>query len=526
MSGKRFKAIFAGVAVMAGLSAVPVYAHESKPGKTLPVAQGGKALTTDAMQGATYVGSKACATCHKKDHQAWKNTWHANMHREVSPGIVTADFSAQVITYKDVEIEGPDKKKVKISPTVRVHREGDVFSFTLIDKDNPVNNQTYAIAYVFGGNWNQHFEARVGTSYYPTPMRWIVEDKQWTSKPFNDLWWVADGTPDGRPKRPEEMPKTKTGDATCDGCHTTGFSATKDNETGRWLGQKIELGIGCEACHGPGSRHAATKKKSDIVNPARLNAVQQDQLCGQCHSRVTNKQEKDLSYPLGFRPGNTDLQQRVKFWNFSSSPKNFWANGYSSKNRQQYHDVQSSGHTNAGVTCITCHDVHSPRAGYAQLRMEKSKLCSQCHKASAGMYQGSTMAKAGVGCIDCHMAKIANRSDATQKNKSHWDVSSHTFAAILPLAADKMKMKSSCDACHEGADKGAKGLAVSQQQAGIKAKITEVDTAIAASRNAKKAKEAGKLLAVVKDDRSFGAHNPQKATELMDKALKTIGIVE
>ena len=523
MKGKEFLAFATGLSVMAGLAAGSGNAQEySAQSKSLPVARGG--LAAGAPQGASYVGSQACAACHQKDHQAWKDTWHANMHRAASAAIITADFNNREISYQDVEIEGPDKKKTKISPTVKVNRDGDQFSFTLIDRDNPANNQTYPIAYVFGGNWNQHFEAQVGSAYYPTPMRWVVEDRQWTAKPFNELWWVADGTPDGRPRRPEEMPRTKTGDATCDGCHTTGFSAAKDRETGRWLGKKIELGIGCEACHGPGSTHAASKRKSDIVNPARLSALQQDQLCGQCHSRVTNRQEKELSYPLGFRPGNTDLGQRVKFWSYSSSPKNFWANGFSSKNRQQYHDVQFSGHTRAGVTCVTCHDVHSSRKGTAQLRLEQNKLCLQCHPASAALYQGSVMAKAGVGCVTCHMARIANRSDATQKSKNHWDVSSHTFAAVLPQAADRAKMKSSCDACHAGAEKSAKGALVSQRQVEVKTRIAQVESALAASRNKAQAKKAAKLLAEVKEDRSFGAHNPQKALELLDRALKMVAL--
>jgi predicted CXXCH cytochrome family protein len=523
MKGKRISAIVAGITFLAGMAAGTALAHQSKGAKTLPVARDKQTYSTDALKDATYVGSKTCGTCHKEDHMAWKETWHANMHRDFNPTIVTADFNNVEITYMDVEIEGPDKKKVKISSTIRLNRDSDVFSFTLIDKDNPANNQTYKIAYVFGGNWNQHFEAQVGSAYYPTPMRWVVEDSQWTAKPFNDMWWIGDGTSDGRPMKPEEMPKTKTGDATCDGCHTTGFNAAKDKESGRWVGQKVELGIGCESCHGPGSKHVVMKSKTSIVNPAKLNAVQQDQLCGQCHSRVTNKLENELSYPLGFVPGNTDLQQRVKFWDYSSNPKNFWVSGFSSKNRQQYHDVQFSGHTKAGVTCITCHDVHSTRKGYAQLRTEKNNICLQCHEASTEMYKGSAMAKAGVGCTDCHMAKIANRSDATQKNKNHWDVSSHTFAVVMPQAADKLKTKSSCDACHEEADKAAKGSSIVQQQAEIKTKIAEVEKAIAASNEGEKAKEARKLLAVVKEDRSFGAHNPQKTMSLLGNALKTVG---
>ncbi|MBI2353446.1 MAG: hypothetical protein HYV06_00215 [Deltaproteobacteria bacterium] len=523
MGGKRISAIVAGITVLAGMMAGTAVAQQSKGAKALPVASEKQAMSSETLKDATYVGSQKCGACHKKDHQAWKETWHANMHRDFNPAIVTADFNNVEITYKDVEIEGPDKTKVKLSPTIKLNRDGDVFSFTLIDKDNPVNNQTYKIAYVFGGNWNQHFEAQVGGAYYPTPMRWVVEDKQWTTKPFNALWWIADGTPDGRPKKPEEMPKTKTGDATCDGCHTTGLTVAKDKESGKWVGRKIELGIGCEVCHGPGSVHVNTKSKNDIVNPNKLNAIQQNQLCGQCHSRVTNKQEKELSYPLGFAPGAVDLEQRVNFWTYSTNPKNFWANGFASKNRQQYHDVQFGGHTKAGVTCITCHDTHSTQKGNAQVRTEKNALCIQCHKVSAELYKGSAKEKAGIGCVDCHMARIANRSDATQKNKNHWDASSHTFAVVMPQKADELKMRSSCDACHTGADRAAKGSAMAQQQAEVKKKIAEVESAIAQfGKRGKKVAEARKLLAAVRDDRSLGAHNPQKAMSLLDKALKIV----
>ncbi len=516
------KILVSGLLIMAGVSTGIALAYESTPGKSLPLAAKEPLVVSDALKNAKYVGSKTCASCHKDDHAEWKQTWHANMHRSVQPGIVIADFAGKEITYRDVEVETPDKKKVKISPTIRLNRDGDSFSFTLLDKDNPTNNQTYSIAYVFGGNWNQHFEAQVGNVYYPTPMRWIVEDSQWTTKPFNDMWWAADGTPDGRPKRPEEMPKTKTGDATCDGCHTTGFTVAKNKDSGKWVGQKIELGIGCEACHGPGSVHATTKNKNDIVNPAQLNAAQQDQLCGQCHSRITNKPEKELSFPQGFKPGNTDLAQRVTFWTYSANRKNFWSNGFSSKNRQQYHDVQFSGHTKAGVTCITCHDTHSAQKGISQVRGDKNSLCVQCHKASSEFYAGSAMEKSGVRCIDCHMAKIANRSDATPKSKDHWDVSSHTFAVVSPQAADKLKMKSSCDTCHSGADKTAKGTSSIQSQVGIKIKIAEVEKALASSKKNKNAIVAGNLLAIVKNDRSYGAHNPQKALSLLSDALKSL----
>ena len=352
-------------------------------------------------------------------------------------------------------------------------------------------------------------------------MRWIVEDGQWTARPFNDLWWIADGTPDGRPRRAEELARNRTGDATCDGCHTTGFTATKDKDSGRWIGRKIELGVACESCHGPGSAHAASRRGSDIVNPIRLSGIQQDQLCGQCHSRVTNKQEKELSFPTGFKPGDADLEQRVDFWNFRANPRNFWSNGHASKNRQQLHDGEFSKHRAAGVTCITCHDTHSPRTGHAQLRLEKNALCAQCHPASAAMAEGSVMSKMGVGCVNCHMAKLANRSDSTAKNKDHWDVTAHTMAVIQPGDAERLKMKSSCDGCHGGATLAARGEAFSRLQDEFRSKMADVERLIAdQEKNGRNVEGARKLVATVMQDRGASAHNPRRAMVMLDEAAK------
>lgn len=147
-------------------------------------------------------------------------------------------------------------KKVKISPSVRLSREGDRFLMTLVDKDDSANNQTYPVVFVLGGNWEQHFEVQVSEFRFATPMRWVVADKQWRVGPFNNFWWNADGTSDGRPKKPNEMPSVQVGDAKCDGCHTTGFVATKDPANGRWAGTYVSVGVGCELCHGPGGNHS------------------------------------------------------------------------------------------------------------------------------------------------------------------------------------------------------------------------------------------------------------------------------
>ena len=350
-----------------------------------------------------------------------------------------------------------------------------------------------------------------------------MADGQWRTKPFNNFWWIADGTPDGKPKKPEEMPLNQVGDAKCDACHTTGFKTSKDKASGKWTAVKSELGISCEMCHGPGSNHIKSPGKTTIVNPVNLNALQQDQLCGQCHSRVTNKQDKDIAFPQDFFIGNPDLQDRVEFWTYSNKPKNFYANDFASKNRQQYHDIQKSKHQNAGVTCITCHDTHSPKTGRSQIRGDKGMLCASCHTASVEMYKNSVMAKAGANCTDCHTAKTANRAGGTKKAKEHWDTASHTFKVVMPHTADDLKMRSSCDACHQGEKRSAYGAAVVKQQMEVKKKIEEVNTVIAAyEQSGKKASKAGELLNKVLSDKSSGAHNYQKAMALLEEASKNL----
>jgi hypothetical protein len=139
------------------------------------------------------------------------------MLRKLTPDIVVADFNNVELTFPDVEVVDSAKQKVKISPTLQLKREGESFQLILVDKDNEANNLSYPLAHVVGGHGEQQFEVPVGDTYYPSPVPWVIEDGQWRSKSFSEIWWMADGTPDGRPGKPEEMQKNQVSDAKCDG---------------------------------------------------------------------------------------------------------------------------------------------------------------------------------------------------------------------------------------------------------------------------------------------------------------------
>jgi predicted CXXCH cytochrome family protein len=516
---------------------------------------------------ARYAGSDSCRSCHEKQHAEWLETWHAKMERWPSPDIIVGDFNNRTITYRDIKVKTKDGKEEKLTFQVRTHRQGDKFFFTVLDKDNPANNQTFEIAKVLGGKWDQHYEIKVGENYLPAPIRWSVAAKDWLISSYRPYEWVTpDGTPDGRPLKMQELPKGRFAEAKCSGCHTTGFEFYKDAAAGHWKARengKGEIGIACERCHGPASKHVAEAEavkasgksldpaSTTIVHPLKdLNPLQQTQVCAQCHGRNTNKKVPDISFQQGFLPGDVDMTSRARFWSYSgtSNPdeyKYFWPSDWAKRNRQQWQDFQKSTHFNkANMSCLTCHTFHGKSEG-AQLRQKPEELCIGCHtnasyakRGNAEMFTGSPMHKAGVQCVDCHMPKIGYRSDKTASGPHQWDTSSHTFMVALPWMEKSQGIRSSCAGCHEGQgrkmpggaqapafDANALDIILKQKQATIREEIDAVEKLLSKAGNAKPAtrklaEEARGKLNVVLLDGSMSFHNHEKAMAYVAEARK------
>ena len=518
MRGKRLLAITVmlaalgaggGKALMAKDKPTPVVGKSS-----VPVGLVKPSTPVTAVEGATFTGSQACQDCHAKEYKEWAASGHANMLRPFSPEIVKGDFSGIEISYEGVEVEDANKNKVKINPKVKAETKDGKYFVTLLDADSPANNQSYEVVKVLGSLWEQQYYIKVGDKEFPSPIRWVDNDKQWRKAAFAPFWWVADETPDGRPKKPEEMPAKQTVDYQCNGCHTTAFNAKKDDQ-GKYSFSLVEGGIGCEQCHGPGSKHVAAQGYGSILNPRKMGTWQQEQLCGQCHIRVTSKQDKDFAFPLGFKTGQTDLQDKVEFWTYSTKPANFWGNEDAKKNRQQYHDTMRSGHMAAGVTCSTCHLDHATKHLASSLKLPREQQCIGCHTAQKAMFEDSVHAKNGVVCVDCHMSKMANRAGATQKTpKDPWDVTAHTMRVVTPEEADVFKMRSSCDKCHKDADRTAKGAKLMGAREDVLKKVQEAQKGTLESKGAASSVLKDNLNLVLMDG-SIGAHNPQKALVLL-----------
>jgi predicted CXXCH cytochrome family protein len=353
-----------------------------------------------ALASAHFVGSAACQKCHPEIYEHWKKTPMANVVRD---------------PHEHPEAIIPDLSK----------------------PDPLVNFSKDDIAFVYGSIWKQRYFKKVGDDYFPLPAQWDVTHKNWKKYFVKDDWWVPFYPPDNfqRPTGP-----------LCDGCHSVNYNIQTKTVT--------EWNVGCERCHGPGSEHVANPTDANILNPARLNFVDANDTCIQCHSQgrpLTNPiQGKYYDWPVGFQMG----EKLSDFWKLEGhklgdTTFTHFADGTAHKNRMQGNDFVTSLMYAHGVTCFTCHDVHGTD-NPANLRKPASELCLDCHGPNSpnGPHAPTIAAhthhapdSAGSQCIACHMPKIA-------QTLGDVNVRSHTFHFASPAMSESLKIPNACNVCH------------------------------------------------------------------------------
>jgi predicted CXXCH cytochrome family protein len=351
---------------------------------------------------ARYVGSAACKECHTEIYDRWKKTRMANVVRDprVHPEAIIPDLS----------------------------KSDPLLTFTRDD-----------IALVYGSKWKQRYFKQVGDDYFVFPAQWDVTHKLW--RPY----FVKNGSDWWAPLYPPDNMQRPTGPL-CDGCHSVNYDIDTKKVT--------EWNVGCEKCHGPGSDHVEHTGKPNIINPAKLNYVQANDTCIQCHSQgrpLTNPiKGKYYDWPVGFHMG----KKLDEFWKLEehklgeSSFTNF-PDGTAHKNRMQGNDFVQSLMYARGVTCFSCHDAHGS-ANDAMLWKPAKNICLSCHGPNTqnGPHARTIEAhthhmpgSAGSECIACHMPKI-------EQTIADVNVRAHTFRFITPSQSDALKIPNACNLCH------------------------------------------------------------------------------
>ena len=125
-----------------------------------------------------------------------------------------------------------------------------------------LKRSTYNVARTYGGwGWKQRYQVKIGNHHYILPFQWNQATSRWV--PYNLQNWYNE---DGSLKQPSVE---KSFEMSCAGCHNTGLELKKVDRG--YESKYVELNIGCEKCHGPGSEHVKSPKtKGKIIHPRKL----------------------------------------------------------------------------------------------------------------------------------------------------------------------------------------------------------------------------------------------------------------
>lgn len=242
----------------------------------------------------------------------------------------------------------------------------------------------------------------------------------------------------------------------CGECHSTDLDTGYDAETDRYTPTWIDVDVGCEACHGPGSAHVAWTREQDASvahyglavdfgkpgrwefapgariahrEPPRTDHVEVE-TCAPCHARravIEPGTQPSTPFLDAHRPALLDAGL-------------YFADGQMEDEVYVWGSFVQSRMYAAGVTCSDCHDPHSLTVG-------GDASCARCHRPEVFATPAHTHhqpGSAGASCIACHMPVrtymvVDDRHD-------------HSFRVPRPDLSVALGIPNACTDCHTDHD--------------------------------------------------------------------------
>jgi predicted CXXCH cytochrome family protein len=406
-----------------------------------------EASASQAVSSNEYLGSPSCERCHQADYTAWKNSFHIKMTRPIAEATIAGDF----------------RDGTKFSDHGRSYQFGtkDGKPFVSISFGGAAP-ETFTVDYTLGAKRYQGYLATLPRGQiYVLPVFWHVADQRWID--WKEITPIPEGAHNIR----------QIWNANCFNCHATnivqGFDVNDKTYKSTWT----EMGIGCEACHGPGKPHVelmTTWEKDPAAKPAYDNSANNHALtgllktvsfksvqprriydtCAYCHGNKRN------SF-VGFKAGDRYEDYAMPFLVSDPIPDNdlqgeFWPDGRPNRfNRNQA--LAMSGCFKAGaIACTSCHLAHGSPSEFS-LKVDINhgrdgdQLCTQCH--TRPVFAGPELVKhtfhapesEGSRCINCHMSDVNWRLLNRRRD--------HTLQAPVPENTATLGIPNACTTCHD-----------------------------------------------------------------------------
>jgi len=388
-----------------------------------------------------YVRSVTCKACHPGQYASWHHSFHRTMTQYPSPENVRGNF-----TNVTLELDGN---------TYHLERRDDQFRIDMVQPDWTYIRILQDYAYTKGQarerppqvtipprtntqislmTGSHHMQAYWvpslhGNMQFGFPFTYLFEEERWA--PRADVFMLP----------PANKFTMQVWNANCINCHATAGQPRQNPKTHVIDSQAAEMGIACEACHGPSEKHIeanqdpkrryavrrAARGDDTIFNPARADHVKSSEACGQCHAIRFKKDAAQWNqHGSLYRPGG-DLESVYPLVHYDGKdlevPGNeqkrtlmegsFWSDGMARVSGRDFSGMSASAcYIKGQLSCLSCHSLHSYASRTNQLiaGMENNQACLQCHKEFANRVEAHTRHKAGSSgslCYNCHMPRTS-----------------------------------------------------------------------------------------------------------------------
>jgi predicted CXXCH cytochrome family protein len=400
----------------------------------------------NSVAAATFVGSETCAGCHRAEAELWRTSQHKHAMDHATEKSVLGDFSDARFDYYGVRS--------------RFFRKDGKF---LVETDGPDGKLAqFEVKYTFGLDPLQQYLIE-----FPDG-RLQALSLAWDSRPKDkggQRWFHL--YPNEEIKHDDVLHWTKLNqnwNFMCAECHSTGVRKNYDAANDRFTTTWAEISVGCETCHGQGSRHVgwAGERQSwwpfgktddpakglvvhfgerrDItwpIDPRTGNATRsiapatlrkEVETCGLCHAR---RGEFSENWVPGRSLSDTHVVSRL-------ARGLYHADGQMRDEVYNYGSFKQSKMFAAGVTCSDCHEPHS-----AKPRFSGDNVCLQCHasdKYATATHHRHASVNPPLACASCHMPA----STYMVIDRRH----DHGFRIPRPDLSVKLGTPNACNDCH------------------------------------------------------------------------------
>ena len=388
---------------------------------------------------AGFAGSQACLNCHADEHASWHHSYHRSMTQPATPEAVVAPFDGRKLEFG--------------GRSFRLSRKGDAFWVEMVDPDwereqileqrrsganyrrpQPPPRVTKRVVMTTGSHHKQTFWVPSSKSRFLLRLPWTyrIDDRRWIPAEFDYL------------SPPDQLNTHSLAlsfwDTSCIHCHSVA-GQPRGRPGSPPASHVAELGISCESCHGPAAEHVriataaaaagqgaaeSPELLTSIVLPSKLAHRRASQVCGQCHSFFTAKDQlafadrgslfragddlHETRHVVQYEPDSTaDWLRELRRRQPDILRYNFWRDGTIRVTGRDYNGLLETGCFQRGeLSCLSCHSMHSyeDRSDQLAVGMQGNQACLQCHDqftADVSAHTHHAAESSGSLCYNCHM---------------------------------------------------------------------------------------------------------------------------